>query len=254
MKNPYKLKRIFEICIIIIILTLVISCKKQPSLVHYCNLTIICDSTFNEHIYENVYLISDNDTIYVNGKNYKRGKMGIIIKFDSVPSKKYVLYFSNIFRDMQSQKLNLMNDTVISISNRHRYENMKIIPLAELLNADTIKLFYSYSGCYSHVESFNFISKNNIYLFEPTRFRFGKRLLYTRFISKTVPEKIVNGLFDLQVKSRKYMALVRNKKTPWKMSRVEYYILANNKVFMFDDENRCCEEFYKFSDKYIVEK
>jgi len=251
MLNLFNLNRIFVLSIITIFLTALISCNKQPEAVHYCTLTINCDSTFNEHIYENVYLISDNDTIYVNGKNYRQKKTGIKIKLDSIPSKEYVLCLSDIFRNLQSQKLNLKNDTVIKITNLHRYENCKIIPLADLRKADTIKLFYSYSGCFSHIESFNLIKKNRNYLVEPKRFQFGNRLMYTRYVSKTVSNKIVKGLYDLQMKSRNYMVSVKNKKTPWQMSRQEYYILVNNKIFMFDDKNRSCVEYYKFSKKFI---
>ena len=244
------MKRIYEISIITIFLTVVISCNKLPKEVHTCNLTIICDSTFNENIYENVYLISGSDTIYVKGKNYRQGKKGIKIKLDSIPSKEYILCLENMFREVQSQKVNLMNDTVISISNRHGYENINIIPLADLENADTIKFIYSSSGCFSHVESFNLIKKDSFYLFEPITIQFGNRLMRTRYVSKTFSNKIVRGLFDLEVDSRKYMISIRNK-TPWQTSRVEYYILVNNKIFMFDDENRCCEEYIKFEKKYI---
>ena len=245
------MKRIYEISIITIFLTVVISCNKLHKEVHTCNLTVICDSTFNEHIYENVYLISDSDTIYVKGENYRQGKKGIKIKLDCIPSKEYILCLENMFRVVQSQKVNLMNDTVISISNRHRYENIKIIPIADLVNADTIKFIYSYSGCFSHIEAFNLIKKDSYYLFEPVRIQYGNRLMRTQYVSKTVSNKIVKGLFDLEVHSRKYMKSVKNKKTPWQMSREEYYILVNNKIFMFDDENRCCEEYTKFENKYI---
>jgi len=221
-----------------------------PKKVHTCNLTVICDSTFNEHIYENVYLISNSDTIYVKGENYRQGKTGIEIKLDSIPLKEYILCLENMFREVQSQKVNLMNDTVISISNRHRYENIKIIPLADLEIADTIKFIYSLSGCFSHVESFNLIKKDSYYLFEPKRIQSGKRLMHTRYFLKTVSNKIVNGLFDLELNSRKYMISIWNK-APWQTNRVEYYILVNNRLFMFDDENRCCEEYNKFENKYI---
>jgi len=247
------MKRIYEISIIFIVLTVIISYNKLPKEGHTCNLTVICDSTFNEHIYENVYLISNSDTIYVKGRNYRQGKKGIKIKLDSLPSKEYILCLENMFREVQSQKVNLMNDTVISISNRHRYENIKIIPLADLENADTIKFIYSLSGCISHVESFNLIRKDSYYLFEPIRIQSGNRLMLTRYVSKTVSNKIVNGLFDLELNSRKYMISIRNK-TPWQTNRVEYYILVNKRIFMFDDENRCCEEYTKFEKIYIDKK
>jgi len=245
MTGPVKINTI------IILLVLVISCHTQPKEVQICNLTVTFDSTFNKSLFENIYLVSGNDTLYAKGKNYGQVKNKLTIKLDSIPTKEYILIISDIFHKEQRQKLHLTHDTVISISNRHRYESVQIIPLAELEKADTIQFVNSHSGCSYHIESFLLVTKDSVCLLEPIRIKFGNRVLYNRFVPKTVSKGIVKGLFYLQLKSRRYMKSLENKEKPWSTSREEYYILVHNKLFWFNDENRCCEEYYKFKKKFL---
>ena len=240
-----------RISTIIILLMLFISCQKQPKEVQTYNLTVICDSTFNQQTFENIYLVSGKDTLYAKTKNYKQVKNELKIKLDSIPGKQYVLILSDLFHHVQSQKLNLKHDTVIRISNRHKYESVQIIPLSELEKSDTIEFIYSHSGCSSRIESFKLLPKGSVYLVEPVKLRFGNHILFNRYLPKTVSKGIVKGLFDLQVQSRRYMKSFGKSETPWSTSRVEYYILAHNKLFKFDDKNRCCEEYDKFRKKFL---
>jgi hypothetical protein len=240
-----------KISTIIILLVLVISCHTQPKEVQTCNLTVILDSTFNKPLSENIYLVSGKDTLYAKGKNYRQVKNKLTIKLDSIPTKEYELILSDIFHKVQRQKLHLTHDTVISISNQHRYESVQRIPLADFEKADTIQFIYSRSGCSSHIESFMLVPKDSVCLLEPIRIQFGNRVLYNHYVPKTESKGIVKGLFDLQIKSIKHMKSMKNKENPWSTSRVEYYILVNNQLFKFDDENRCCEEYSKFRKKFL---
>ena len=68
-------------------------------------------------------------------------------------------------------------------------------------------------------------------------------------MNKNVSPEIIKGLFHIQTASRK---CVKEKKDQWSTMSHKFFLLAKNKLFLFDDYMHAqCNYYFDFKKKYI---
>jgi len=204
------------------------------------SLKIILDSTFNYEILDSITLSSDSFYEKFELYNEKSWSFDSVNKchtflWNDLIENEYTFKFQTKFTRAQNFKFNLFSDSTFILTND--LIKVDLIEKSNLLAEDTIEYLYLSKGCFYNYFQRSVLIKdneNNRYVltsFSKVISNFEREAINER---KFVSSKIINKLFQLQVKSYRLKPLKGN--IVYSSTNVQcIYILVGNKLYGFND-------------------
>lgn len=227
-------------------LLLNISCKRKA----YHSLVIKLDSTFDYRLYESVTVSSEKYITPLDPSESTSWHFDSItrertFRWDSLGDDVYDFCFKTIFTKKQKLRFKLICDTTFHLKNELGIEKVDFINLFELKNADTIEFNYSTVACFGSNFERNILIKNkssNNYILK-TSSNYLNEDNQSSIIYHDVNSDIIDTIFQVQLEAKKRQD---NKELlNFSTTRQKFFLLVNNKLFMFNDPMLEKSDLYK---------
>lgn len=218
------------------------SCQKTKDK-KYHDLTIILDSTFDYELIDSTTLLGNNYKSSMEW-SYDTIKHNCYYHWDSLTSNNYIFKVQTIFSKVKDFNLSFPNDTNFLLDNELGFVTTMLIDKNELYQSDTIELVFTSSGCFHQYYEKLIITKNN-----------NEYTLKTESEQiKKVPSAIIDSLFQMQFDSKKELDKIeKNGFQSFSTTTNGFYLLANNKLFKFNDRGIEDWDLYEnFKAKFIT--
>lgn len=190
------------------------------------SLTIICDSTFDENLFYDLYLYTKLDTIKTQKIKFDSLKYTFTFHWDSLKTGDYHFELISVFQQKNKVVFKLNNDTTIQLKNKFRHELINVIPIATTLKSDTISFAFQTNGCSYGISIYTLIKNNGNYRIKSLMNQYmGKPLV------KDVSPEIIKDLYETQIACRNHKSNIH-----YSTRSYQFMVLTDNKVFYFDDK------------------
>jgi len=243
------MKRYIVILVIILSGLFFTAFNRQNNAVNnkYCNLTIVCDSSFRYDLFSAVFLTNTDGTLKFKKMDHNSALGITYFQWDSIKVGEYNFQMQSIFSYKQNEQFTLTKDTTLIFSNNIQYKTVDFITLKDLTKVDSLEFAYRSTGCSFHFENYLLVRDKLVYSLTGIYKNNGTPII----INKKISPLIVKSLFTLQMKSSKYVKKALINDSGGSTMRHELYLLAGRKLFLCDDKSTSCPYYDIFKEKFI---